>query len=365
MRTLHDQGKSSTATRRGNVTGSRLCRLLIPFLAALLAALSLDVASSSMASDPAASFLDYYRRPPVDTVMPGSVEARRIALGQMLFFERRLSHSQQMSCASCHNPALAWQDGRRTGLGDRGNRLSRRTPTLLNIGWSEPLFWDGRADTLELQAPGPLLNPDEMGLRADRLVPTVSRNAAYRRAFGEAFPGKPIALETVAAALAAYQRTIVSAPSPFDRWVEGDPGAISAAARRGFVLFNTTAKCAACHMGWRFTDDGFHDIGLPGADRGRAAIVPGIAPLEKAFKTPTLRSIAYRAPYMHDGSIATLEQVLDHYDHGFIARPSLSDQIGPLHLSARDKHDLIAFMKSLSSPSRSGAPAVLSPSKGQ
>ena len=115
------------------------------------------------------------------------------------------------------------------------------------------------------------------------------------------------------------------------------------------MLFNTTAQCSTCHTGWRFTDDGFHDIGLAGEDMGRGKIMPGLTILERAFKTPTLRNIAERAPYMHDGSQATLEAVVDHYDHGFVQRPSLSDGIKPLHLSAQDRADLVAFMRTLSS----------------
>ena len=142
---------------------------------------------------------------------------------------------------------------------------------------------------------------------------------------------------------------MVSNKAPFDRWVEGDEGAIDAEAKRGFELFNGRGNCAACHSGWRFTDDGFHDVGLRSLDRGRAAEVPDVPQLEHAFKTPTLRNIALRAPYMHDGSAATLRDVVAHYDSGFVERPSLSPEMRRLGLSARETDDLVAFMRTLTS----------------
>jgi cytochrome c peroxidase len=149
--------------------------------------------------------------------------------------------------------------------------------------------------------------------------------------------------------LATFERTIVSGVAPFDRWVNGEKDAIPAAAKRGFSVFTNKAKCSSCHSGWRFTDDGFHDIGLPGTDMGRAKIMPGLPILEHAFKTPALRNVAERGPYMHDGSLATLEAVIDHYEQGFIARPSLSPEMARLKLTRQDRADLIAFMRSLSS----------------
>jgi len=149
---------------------------------------------------------------------------------------------------------------------------------------------------------------------------------------------------------------VVSSSAPFDQWVVGDERAISASAKRGFALFNGKANCAVCHTGWRMSDDGFHDIGISDSDRGRAAVSPGIVQLEYAFKTPTLRNINQRAPYMHDGSLATLVAVIDHYDHGFEHRPSLDTQIHPLGLTADEKPDLLAFLDTLTSVD---APAVV------
>jgi cytochrome c peroxidase len=171
------------------------------------------------------------------------------------------------------------------------------------------------------------------------------------------FPGKAITVDSIAAAIASYERTIVSGAAPFDRWVSGDEQAISDSAKRGFVLFNGKANCAVCHAGWRMTDDGFHDIGLADStDRGRAGIAPGIPQLEHAFKTPTLRNITQRAPYMHDGSVATLAEVIDHYDTGFVKRPSLDAEMHPLKLTPAEKADLLAFLDTLTSVD---APAVI------
>jgi cytochrome c peroxidase len=140
---------------------------------------------------------------------------------------------------------------------------------------------------------------------------------------------------------------VVSSEAPFDRWVNGDERAISDSAKRGFMLFNGKANCAGCHAGWRMSDDGFHDIGLPDADRGRAEVAPGIVQLEHAFKTPTLRNVNQRAPYMHDGSVATLAAVIDHYDSGFVRRPSLDTQMQPLGLTPSEKADLLALLDTL------------------
>jgi len=188
-----------------------------------------------------------------------------------------------------------------------------------------------------------------MNMPLDKAVGRLRDIPGYRAAFARAYPGKPIDVDTMVGAIASYERTMVSGVAPFDKWVAGDANAVSDAAKRGFVLFNTKAHCAACHSGWRLTDDGFHDIGLPGADMGRSAIVPGLPILEHAFKTPTLRNVAERAPYMHDGSIGTLAAVIDHYDHGYVDRASLSPEMRRAPLSATEKSDLIAFLQTLTS----------------
>jgi cytochrome c peroxidase len=154
---------------------------------------------------------------------------------------------------------------------------------------------------------------------------------------------------TLAKAIATYERTVVSERAPFDAWAEGDEQAIAEEAKRGFAIFNTKGQCSSCHEGWNFTNDGFQDIGLPSTDHGRGKFLPDILKMNHAFKTPGLREIAQRGPYMHDGSIATLEAVIEHYNGGGVDRPSRSDMIKPLGLTAQEKSDLVAFLRSLTS----------------
>lgn len=278
------------------------------------------------------------------------ITAQKVALGQMLFFDPRLSGSGQISCGTCHNPGLGWSDGLPRGIGHLGTQLDRHTPTILNVAYGEPYFWDGRAASLEDQAKGPLTSAKEMRMSIETAIPRLQAIPGYVDAFTQAYPNQPISLDTVAAAIATFERTVVSRDAPFDRWVKGDDQAISSDAVRGFVLFNGKANCASCHMGWRMSDDGFHDIGLPGTDRGRAAIMPGIVQLERAFKTPTLRNINQRAPYMHDGSLPTLAAVIDHYDSGFQARSSLDTNMHELNLTRDEKAQLASFLNTLTSP---------------
>lgn len=289
-----------------------------------------------------------YRRPlEIPSPSDNSYSRERSELGKALFFDPRLSGSGMLSCASCHNPALGWADGLQTGLGNMGSHLTRRTPTVENLAWGGPYFWDGRADTLEEQAKGPLQSPVEMNKPLVDVTQTVASIPGYKSAFDAAYPGEPLTIDTIAKAIANYERTIVSGQAPFDRWVEGDEHAISDAAKRGFVLFDGKANCAACHSGWRFTDDGFHDIGVKSDDKGRGAVVTGIPALDHAFKTPTLRNVALRAPYQHDGSEQTLRDVVDFYNGEYVSRQSLSSDIKRLDLTDGEKDDLVAFMQTL------------------
>lgn len=278
-----------------------------------------------------------------------SYTPERELLGRTLFFDPRLSGSGLMSCATCHNPALAWGDGLPRALGDGMKALDRRTPTILNLAWSELLFWDGRADSLEEQALKPVESEEEMNLPLSRMLEILRTLPGYVQLFQDAYPGEGINEETVAKAIAAYERTIVSGMAPFDRWVQGDDAAVSPAAKRGFYLFNTKAACASCHSGWRFTDDSFHDIGVADNDKGRGQHIP-VELMQHAFKTPTLRNVDERYPYMHDGSEETLLDVIELYDRGGrIHRSSRSFQIRQLQLSESEKSDLLAFLATLTS----------------
>ncbi|HEY2684482.1 MAG TPA: cytochrome c peroxidase [Steroidobacteraceae bacterium] len=324
-------------------------RLLLLMLAGSLVAAAFAGDIDAGAARPDLALSDFKRPAKIPTPRSNPSTPEKVALGQMLFFDPRLSGSGVISCASCHNPALGWSDALPKGLGHMGGRLGRHTPTILNVAYGEPYFWDGRAATLEDQAKGPLTSAKEMDMPADLAVARVVSIPGYVAAFDRAFPGQPVSIDSIAAAIATYERTVVSNSAPFDRWVAGDENAIPGSAKRGFALFNGKANCAVCHAGWRMTDDGFHDIGMNDPDRGRAAVAPGIVQLEYAFKTPTLRNINQRAPYMHDGSLPTLAAVIDHYDQGFVNRPSLDPQMHSLGLSTEEKSDLIAFLNTLTS----------------
>lgn len=273
-------------------------------------------------------------------------------MGKTLFFDNRLSGANATSCASCHNPDLGWSDGHPTARGHDGKALKRATPTILNTAYIPLQFWDGRAHSLEEQALGPIQSRVEMNQDLDELIEELTAVAWYRDAFEKAYPGEGINRNTIAKALASFERTIVSTESPFDRWIDGERTAISQSAQRGFRTFQSKGRCMLCHNGFNFTNDNFHNIGLKNQDDpGRYAIRKAKS-LQGAFKTPTLRDIALTAPYMHDGSLKTLEEVIEHYNKGGIVSKHLDPTMKKLNLSEREKKDLVAFMKSLTGKPR-------------
>jgi len=273
-------------------------------------------------------------------------------LGRTLFFDPILSGSRARSCASCHNPGLSWGDGQPRAIGEK--ELPLRSPTLLNVAWIPRLGWDGHFRDLEGVAFGPIISPANMNMPEKTLIERLSAVPGYVDAFDAAFGKGEITRRKIELALATYERSIVSGEAPFDRWIKGNESAIDASAKRGFDLFVGKANCIACHNGWAFTDSSFHDIGTAkGNDIGRGALFPTSVKLRYAFKTPTLRDAARRAPYMHDGSVKTLEAVIDLYDRGGIERMSRSELISPLSLSKDEKADLIAFLQTLNGPAES------------
>jgi len=239
-------------------------------------------------------------------------------------------------------------------VGAPGVVLARRTPTILNTAWAAALMWDGRAESLEQQALGPIEAAGEMSMPLPRMEQALNASAAYRAMFRRAYGADTITAAAVGRALAAFQRGVVSTPAPFDRWVAGDDRAVSEQAKRGFLVFDGKGGCANCHGGWRFTDDSFHDVGVAAdaadPDSGRAAIIPGVEALAFAFKTPTLRNVAERAPYMHDGSERTLDQVVELYDRGGrVRRASVAAEVKQLGLTPDERAALVAFLRTLSS----------------
>lgn len=292
---------------------------------------------------------DYERPDGVPFPAENPYSETKAALGKTLFFDPRLSRSGNMACATCHVPQLGWEDGRPLAIGDAGDTLDRHTPTLWNLAWGEFFFWDGRADTLEAQAAVPIQNHVEMNLPLPELIDRLRDDEDYREQFTAAFPDNPVIdSDNLVNALATYERTLVSPQTRFDRWVAGDEDALTADEKNGFLLFNGKANCVACHSGWSFTDHAFHDIGLADDDPGRGRILELDAALH-AFKTPTLRDIGNRAPYMHDGSLETLAAVIAHYEQGFTRRETLAEDMQSFSLTAAERKELIAFLQTLNS----------------
>ena len=329
------------------VTQRAVVGLTLSLLAGILAP-----TATAQNLDVAGPWRQMFRRP--DGPPPASAEnpltPDKIALGARLFSDVRLSGNRERACASCHEPRRAFTDGRRRALGLAGTPLRRNTPSLFNLAWGKHFFWDGRAPSLEAQVGMPIVEPQEMGGDWPTILQRLEADAELVQQFRTAFPEHAaLAREPVLKALASYVRSLVSPPTRFDAWIEGNGDALRPAEVRGFGLFVGKAGCVLCHVGWRFTDDRFHDIGLASPDAGRGA-VPGGTPGRAAFKTPGLRELERTAPYMHDGSLATLAAVVRHYTGRFVRRPSLAPHINRrLRLTAQEKADLIAFLRTLSS----------------
>lgn len=273
----------------------------------------------------------------------------------MLFFEKRISRDGTISCATCHMPRRGFTNGRQYGIGIEGRIGLRNVPTIFNTAYNDMQFWDGRAGSLEEQAIVPILHPAEMGTTEERVTRVLGTDPAYRAAFQSAYGSEKITLNLLVKAIATFERTILSGNSSFDRWkYGGEKNAMSPAAKRGFAIFISKGKCAKCHLvgesSASFTDNKFHNIGIgihtnpPHIGREK---VTGNPRDRGKFKTPALREIARTAPYMHDGSVNTLEEVIDLFNKGGIANSNLEPVIRPLGLTSEEKKDLIAFLRSL------------------
>jgi cytochrome c peroxidase len=323
--------------------------LFVGVLACLAWALGSDTSWSKETSlDRTAWKAKYHRPTEIPFPKDDPYSDAKLVLGRMLFWDPLLSGSRTLSCASCHNPALSWGDGLPRALGENNDTLPLRTPTLLNIAWISPLGWTGHFASLEDVTFGPITSSKNMGLSKNELIQRLSAIPGYQAAFQSAFGKGKITPNKVEMALATFERSIVSTRAPFDRWINGDEKAISESAKRGFDLFNGKARCVSCHSGWNFTDGSFHDVGsAKGNDIGRAELFPTSIKLHYAFKTPTLRDVARRGPYMHDGSELTLKAVIDLYNKGGIDRPSRAEDVRPLHLSDSEEADLIVFLNTL------------------
>ena len=265
----------------------------------------------------------------------------KIALGRKLFFDKRLSRDGTVACATCHDPARAFSDGRPVPTGMNAIRGARNAPALINRGYGRHFFWDGRAPTLELQVVQPIRNPTELGLTDEEVERRTGRTVAE-----------------VTAALASYVRTIRSGDSRFDRYTAGERNALTPLEKSGLDVFRGRGGCTTCHLGPSFTDEQFHNTGVAWhdgrlLDSGRFNVTG--APRDRgAFKTPTLREVARTAPYMHDGSLATLEAVVDFYSEGGRANPFLDPEMRPRDFTIEEKRALVAFLRALTGRVREG-----------
>ena len=338
--------------------GVKYSRTIIVGTATILAGFAVPSPAAAQTASPV-----HRRAVPVglDLYMPvperNPLTTAKVALGRKLFFDSLLSRDRTRACASCHDPRRAFTDGRAVALGVDGREGTRSAPTLVNRGYGRSFFWDGRITTLEEQVLQPIQHRMEMDMTLEGLLVRLTRDGAYPDLFQSAFGDDPDA-EGLAQALASYVRTILSGNAPFDRYVKGDRHALTERQRQGLRVFRGKGSCTACHLGPTFTDESFHNTGVAWQagqllDQGRFAIT-GKETDRGAFKTPTLREVTRTAPYMHDGSIATLEEVIEFYDRGGNANPYLDPILRPVNLSPVEKEALVAFLGALTGQIQEG-----------
>lgn len=289
--------------------------------------------------------------------------AEKVALGKLLFFDKRLSKDGSVSCATCHNPYHGFADPDRVSSGVGFLTGGRNSPTSMNRLFSAEQFWDGRAKDLEEQSHGPLTNPVEMAMVShDDVVKEVSRLQGYKPLFKKAYGDEEITMPKMAQAIASYERTVLTGNAPYDRYRAGDKGAMSAQQVKGLELFEGKANCATCHVSFNFTDEMYHNLGV-GWDASKKTFVdPGRFDVTQKdadkgqFKTPTLRNVAHTAPYMHDGSEATLRDVMVLYNRGGNKNPGLDAKMKPLGLTDDEIDAVVAFMHALTGPVTNAEP---------
>jgi cytochrome c peroxidase len=276
--------------------------------------------------------------------------ADKVELGRLLYFDKRLSADNTVACATCHAPEHGFTDGAAVSTGIGGQKGGRSAPTTINRAYSLAQFWDGRAATLEEQAKGPIQNPIEMGETHTNVVSKLNGIAGYRALFERSFGSPEVTIDNAAKAIATFERTLLSGNSAYDRYKAGNKTALTASQARGMDIYFNKTKCDSCHEGVNLTANAYANVGVgtnkPVPDEGRFAVTKDPADWGK-FKTPTLRDISKTAPYMHDGSLKTLEEVVEFYDKGGEPNKNLDEKIKKLNLTADQKKDLVEFLKSL------------------
>ncbi|MEZ4703419.1 MAG: cytochrome c peroxidase, partial [Rhodothermales bacterium] len=272
---------------------------------------------------------------------------RKVELGKRLFFDPILSADRTISCASCHDPERAFADPRPVSIGVEGRAGIRNSPSLVNVAYGRLFFWDGGALTLENQVLAPLEDHREMDADLAEILQRLREDPEYSRLFNAVFDEAP-SIPTLTRAIAAYERTLLSGGSRYDRFLDGQVYAMTAQEKDGMALFEGAAGCATCHRGFLLTTGEFVNNGLAfaAADSGRARITLDSGDFAR-FKVPSLRNVALTAPYMHDGRLATLEDVIAHYDAGGTGSRGQHEAIRPLHLTAAEREALIAFLMTL------------------
>ena len=284
--------------------------------------------------------------PPEPVPADNTITRARLELGKKLFYDTRLSRTGEVSCASCHRQENAFADPRPASIGVHGRMGKRNAPALVNLAWNTSFFWDGGVKTLEQQAIGPITNPLEMDMTMGEVVQRVSADPEYVRLFRKAYGSEPRP-ELVTKGIATFMRSLISGTSRYDRYLKGDKNALTASEQRGAAIaLGERGDCFHCHVGFNLTNNTFANNGLVSADPGREDVTEKADDAGK-FKVPTLRNVALTAPYMHDGSLKTLRDVVDFYSRGGQGHPNTDPTIRPLNLTEREKQDLIAFLGSL------------------
>lgn len=342
-------------------------RLAVPALVLMLPAIAWAVTATAQEGPTAPSLFPQEAPQPPLGLLPvifwpedNPYSAPKAELGRLLYFDTRLSSDGSVSCASCHSPEATFTDNLPVSVGISQQKGGRSAPTVINRGFTTLQFWDGRVGSLEDQAKGPLANPLEM--TADKeadaahtsVVGRIRKIPGYASLFDKAFGPGEITIDHVAKAIATFERCVMSGNSPYDRYKAGDETAMNPEQVRGMKLFFGRAACDACHLGFNFSDESFVNIGIgydpttrKFADVGRAQI-SGKEADTGAFKTPTLREIAGTGPYMHDGSLATLDEVVAHYDKGGLPNPYIDQRMKPLKFTEQERRELVSFLQALS-----------------
>jgi cytochrome c peroxidase len=333
--------------KRAIAVGVTASMLLIVSIVVLFATSSIRNVETNSAARASVSVEQLEGLPAFSVPMNNPLTKGKVELGRQLFFDRRLSVDDSVACVDCHNPATGWADQREFAVGVRQTQGTRNSPPVSNAVYADFLFWDGRSNSLEEQAIMPITNPLEMGMTSlDALAMKIRQIQGYRIQFEQVFENG-VTPENIGAALAAFERTLVAGNSPYDRFIKGQTDELSQAAQRGMTVFLNAGHCSACHSGPLFSDGGFHNIGigksLETADAGRFHVT-GRRGDRGSFKTPSLRDVSRTSPYMHNGSLKTLEDVVQFYAAGGIPGPQLDEDIYPLNLSQQQKSDLVEFL---------------------